>query len=134
MKLTKQRLKEIILEEISKFNEVLQDAGGVWVIEKFRGADDERYLQPNHSWGPLWDPDLPDVIGAAVFGDGREAADYLRSLLKKYPIKTHPRPTFYSDDDLEKMELPAEEPASEEEEEEERALRAQRSRPSPRRR
>jgi len=131
MKFTKQRLREIIKEEL---NEVLQDAGGVWVIEKIRVPDDEKYLQPGHSWGPLWDRDQPEVIGALVFGDGREAQDYLGSLLKKYPIKKHPRPTFYSDDDLEKMELPAEEPPSEEEGEEEVARWAQIMGTPPRRR
>tara|TARA_Y100000034_G_scaffold59560_1_gene72420 strand:- start:1604 stop:2005 length:402 start_codon:yes stop_codon:yes gene_type:complete len=110
MKITKQRLKEIIKEEL---NEVLQDAGGVWVIE----ADDERYLQSNReSWGPLWSRDQPEVIGAAVFGDETEAEQHLDAFGGEELIRARPR--FFSDDDLEKMELPVEEPPSEEEEQE----------------
>ena len=132
MKLTKRRLKEIIREEVSaarqrrdalvspdagglswrdddkksEFNEVLQDAGGVWVIEKTGVGGDERYLQRGNRWGPLWDPEVPDVVGALVFGDKTEAVDYMRQ--SDISTDNRPYPSFYSDDDLEKMELQVE--------------------------
>jgi len=134
MKITKQRLKEIIREEVSqaqqrrdalvspdsgglswrdddedsKLNETLPDAGGVWVIEKTGVGADERYLQRGNQWGPLWDPDIPDTIGALVFGDEPEAASYLRQ--NDISTDNRPYPSFYSDDDLEAMEMQAEEP------------------------
>jgi len=117
MKISKQQLTKIIKEEISKFNEVLQTAGGVWVIERTGVGSDERYLQPRNRWGPLWDPEIPDVIDALVFGDEVEAEDYMRQNDISADMYA-PWPRFFSDDDLEKMELPAEEPPSEEEERE----------------
>ena len=103
MKIAKQRLKEIIKEELSKVTEVLQDAGGVWVIERTGVGSDERYLQRRNRWGPLWDPEHPDVIGALVFGDKTEAIAYLRQ--SDLSTDNRPYPSFYSDDDLEKMGL-----------------------------
>ena len=134
MKLTKRRLKEIIREEVSmarrrrdalvspdagglswraddkksEFNEVLQDAGGVWVIETSGLGSDESYLHPGNRWGPLWDPEVPDVVGALVFGDKAEAANYLED--NAISTDNYPHPSFYSDDDLEAMEMQAEEP------------------------
>jgi len=104
MKITKQQLTKIIKEELS---EVLQDAGGVWVIEKTGVGGDERYLQRGNRWGPLWDPEVPDVVGALVFGDKAEAANYLSKGQEQKTITTdnRPYPSFYSDDDMEKMEL-----------------------------
>tara|TARA_Y100000310_G_scaffold141979_1_gene141401 strand:- start:321 stop:740 length:420 start_codon:yes stop_codon:yes gene_type:complete len=116
MKISKQRLIKIIKEEISNFNEVLQDAGGVWVIERTGVGSDERYLQRGNQWGPLWDPEVPDVVGALVFGDKAEAVAYLRQ--SDISTDNRPYPSFYSDDDLEKMELSVEDLASEEEERE----------------
>ena len=103
MKISKQRLIKIIKEEISNFNEVLQDAGGVWVIERTGVGSDERYLQRGNQWGPLWDPEVPDVVGALVFGDKTEAVDYMRQ--SDISTDNRPYPSFYSDDDMEKMEL-----------------------------
>jgi len=100
MKISKQQLAKIIKEELS---EVLQDAGGVWVIERTGVGSDERYLQRGNRWGPLWDPEVPDVIGALVFGDKAEAIAYLRQ--SDISTDNRPYPSFYSDDDLQKMEL-----------------------------
>lgn len=105
MKIPEQRLRQIIKEEIS---EVLQTAGGVWVIEKTGVGADERYLQRYNRWGPLWNTDIPDTVGALVFGDKAEALAYLRQ--NDISTDNRPYPSFYSDDDLEKMELQAEEP------------------------
>ena len=98
----------------------MQDAGGVWVIEKTGVGSDERYLQRGNRWGPLWDPEVPDVVGALVFGDKAEAANYLSKGQEQKTITTdnRPYPSFYSDDDMEKMELSVEDLASEEEERE----------------
>jgi len=112
VKLTKQKLREIIKEELSRLNEVLQDAGGVWVIEKSGLSSDESYLHPGNRWGPLWDPEVPDVVGALVFGDKAEAANYLED--NAISTDNYPHPSFYSDDELEKMEIQA--PESEPEE------------------
>jgi len=100
MKISKQQLAKIIKEELS---EVLQDAGGVWVIERTGVGSDERYLQRGNQWGPLWDPEVPDVVGALVFGDKAEAANYLTQ--NDISTDNRPYPSFYSDDDMEKMEL-----------------------------
>jgi len=108
MKISKQRLREIMKEELSKVSEVLQDAGGVWVIEKTGVGSDERYLHPQNRWGPLWDPEQPDIIGALVFGDKTETANYIRQ--NDLSTDNRPYPSFYSDDDLESMEMSAEEP------------------------
>ena len=108
MKISKQRLIKIIKEEISNFNEVLQDAGGVWVIERTGVGSDERYLQRYNRWGPLWNTDIPDTIGALVFGDKAEAMAYLRR--NDISTDNRPYPSFYSDDDVESMEMSAEEP------------------------
>ena len=107
MKIPEQRLRQIIKEEIS---EVLQTAGGVWVIEKTGVGADERYLQRGNRWGPLWSSDVPDVIGALVFGDKAEAANYLSKGQQQDTITTdnRPYPSFYSDQDLEMMELQGE--------------------------
>ena len=113
MKISKHQLTKIIKEEIS---EVLQDAGGVWVIERTGVGSDERYLHRRNRWGPLWDPEVPDVVGALVFGDKTEAVAYLRQ--SDISTDNRPYPSFYSDDDLEKMELSVEDLASEEEERE----------------
>ena len=103
MKLTKQRLKEIIKEELSKLNEVLQDAGGVWVIERTGVSSDERYLYRDHEWRSLWDSEIEDIIGALVFGDEDEAKLYLVN--NAISTDSLPYPSFYSDDELEKMEI-----------------------------
>jgi len=103
MKITKQRLKQIIKEELSKLNEVLQTAGGVWVIERTGVGGDERYLYRDHEWRSLWDPELEDVIGALVFGDKDEASLYLAQ--NAISTDSLPYPSFYSDDELEKMEI-----------------------------
>ena len=104
MKISKQQLAKIIKEELS---EVLQDAGGVWVIERTGVGSDERYLQRGNQWGPLWDPEVPDVVGALVFGDKAEAANYLSKGQQQDAITTdnRPYPSFYSDQDMEMMEL-----------------------------
>ena len=114
MKISKQQLTKIIKEELS---EVLQDAGGVWVIERTGVGSDERYLHRRNQWGPLWDPEVPDVVGALVFGDKAEAVAYLRQN-QDISDDNRPYPSFYSDDDLQKMELQAQELASDEEERE----------------
>ena len=103
MKLTKQKLKEIIKEELSKLNEVLQDAGGVWVIERTGVSSDERYLHSDHEWRSLWDSEIEDIIGALVFGDEDEAKLYLVN--NAISTDSLPYPSFYSDDELEKMEI-----------------------------
>jgi hypothetical protein len=105
MKITRSQLRQIIKEEIS---EVLQTAGGVWVIEKTGVGADERYLHPRNRWGPLWNPEIPDVVGALVFGDKAEAMAYLRQ--NDISTDNRPYPSFYSDDDLDAMEMSAEEP------------------------
>jgi len=112
MKLTKQKLKEIIKEELSKLNEVLQDAGGVWVIERTGVSSDERYLHSDHEWRSLWDSEIEDIIGALVFGDEDEAKLYLVN--NAISTDSLPYPSFYSDDELERMEIQA--PESEPEE------------------
>ena len=111
-KLTKQKLKEIIKEELSKLNEVLQDAGGVWVIERTGVSSDERYLHSDHEWRSLWDSEIEDIIGALVFGDEDEAKLYLVN--NAISTDSLPYPSFYSDDELERMEIQA--PESEPEE------------------
>ena len=49
MKLTKQRLKEIIKEELQNLNEVDR---GQWVIERDGVTSDEKYLSRGLRWGP----------------------------------------------------------------------------------
>jgi hypothetical protein len=101
MKLTKQRLKEIIKEELSRLNELGEDPGGVWVVEKTGVPFDERYLQPNHSWGPLFDLDGDGTLDALVYGDRDEAARYM--VANGISTDNLPRPSFYSDDDLDNL-------------------------------
>ena len=106
MKLTKQRLKEIIKEELAKFNEHGADPGGVWVIEKTGVGADERYLQPENQWGPLFDLDGDGSLDALVFGDKDEAARYM--IENGVSGDNRPYPSFYSDDDLAKLEAQVE--------------------------
>ena len=49
MKITKQRLKEIIKEELESLNEVDR---GEWVIERDGVTADEKYLSRGLKWGP----------------------------------------------------------------------------------
>jgi hypothetical protein len=49
MKITKQRLKEIIKEELQNLNEVDR---GQWVIERDGVTADEKYLSRGLRWGP----------------------------------------------------------------------------------
>jgi hypothetical protein len=49
MKLTKQRLKEIIKEELKNITEVDR---GAWVIERDGVSADEKYLSRGLKWGP----------------------------------------------------------------------------------
>jgi hypothetical protein len=49
MKITKQRLKEIIKEELESLNEVDR---GEWVIERDGVTADEKYLSRGLRWGP----------------------------------------------------------------------------------
>jgi hypothetical protein len=49
MKITKQRLKEIIKEELQNLNEVDR---GQWVIERDGVTSDEKYLTRGLKWGP----------------------------------------------------------------------------------
>jgi len=106
MKITKQRLKEIIKEEFSKLNELGEDPGGVWVIEKTGVPYDERYLQPNHSWGPLFDSDGDGSLDTLAFEDKDETARYM--VANGVSTDNLPRPSFYSDDDLDKLRAQAE--------------------------